>query len=273
MAKTNENSFDNFFNHPLPAERSTFVMDYNIENPLFVYHAHEDLEINVVTAGDAEILIQGKTCTLIRGTVLFLRPAEYHMLIKRSDNFRMKILVMNREQVEYLKKKAGIANALFDKENLFVNILDKDGLRLLENCLTVEFFKAFSPASKDSFLRESLHLILQLCASSGPENKKQKLHPAIFQAIEMLEESQMMAKLKDISEQIDMDSAQLSRIFQQSLGMSFVEYRNVSRLERFLFLRKTKNYNLLEAASEAGFGSYRSFYRIYKQVYGHSPRA
>ena len=70
-----------------------------------------------------------------------------------------------------------------------------------------------------------------------------------------------------------MSRSQLSRLFKKQTGYTLVEYRQKMQLERFLFLYGLgKQRNLLEAALDAGFGSYPQFYRTFLQRFGCSPR-
>lgn len=64
----------------------------------------------------------------------------------------------------------------------------------------------------------------------------------------------------------------LARTFRTEVGASLVEYRNRLRLERFLAIAQGGQRNLLEAALEAGFGSYAQFHRVHRRLTGSAPR-
>jgi AraC-like DNA-binding protein len=64
----------------------------------------------------------------------------------------------------------------------------------------------------------------------------------------------------------------LARSFKAARGESLVDYRNRQRLERFSRLMEQGCRNLLEAALEAGFGSYAQFHRVHRQMTGQSPK-
>lgn len=64
----------------------------------------------------------------------------------------------------------------------------------------------------------------------------------------------------------------LSRTFKHATQMSLVEYRNELRLARFLDSVDADADRLLEAAREAGFGSYAQFHRVFHARYRQSPR-
>jgi AraC-like DNA-binding protein len=67
----------------------------------------------------------------------------------------------------------------------------------------------------------------------------------------------------------------LARAFKREMGVSLVDYRNRKRLDRFfeIIQRMGNTSNLLDAALEAGFGSYAQFHRVYRKFLGTTPRA
>lgn len=63
----------------------------------------------------------------------------------------------------------------------------------------------------------------------------------------------------------------LAKHFRDEVGVSLVDYRNRLRIERFLVLAQ-EGRNLLEAALDAGFGSYAQFHRVFRQELGVTPK-
>jgi transcriptional regulator GlxA family with amidase domain len=62
----------------------------------------------------------------------------------------------------------------------------------------------------------------------------------------------------------------LAKHFRNEVGVSLVDYRNRLRIERFIEL--CAGGNLLEAALDAGFGSYAQFHRVFRQELGVTPK-
>jgi AraC-like DNA-binding protein len=69
-------------------------------------------------------------------------------------------------------------------------------------------------------------------------------------------------------------SGHLARCFKREMGVSLVDYRNRMRLDKFfeVIQRGSNTTNLLDAALEAGFGSYAQFHRVYRRFVGSTPR-
>jgi len=71
---------------------------------------------------------------------------------------------------------------------------------------------------------------------------------------------------------IGVSAGHLARSFKREMGVSLVEYRNRLRMERFFASMDRGQHNLLDAALEAGFGSYAQFHRVHRQLIGTTPR-
>jgi AraC-like DNA-binding protein len=75
--------------------------------------------------------------------------------------------------------------------------------------------------------------------------------------------------------ELGVSAGHLARAFKREMGVSLVDYRNRKRLDRFfeIIQRMGSASNLLDAALEAGFGSYAQFHRVYRKFLGTTPRA
>jgi AraC-like DNA-binding protein len=75
-----------------------------------------------------------------------------------------------------------------------------------------------------------------------------------------------LAKVHGVSQ------SRLARRFKSEMGLSLVEHRNRLRMARFFSLLGPDGRDLLEAALDAGFGSYAQFHRVFRALHGGSPR-
>jgi AraC-like DNA-binding protein len=64
----------------------------------------------------------------------------------------------------------------------------------------------------------------------------------------------------------------LARSFKAEMGISLVEYRHRRLMARFFEAIERGQANLLAAALDAGFSSYTQFHRVYRKMFGKSPR-
>ena len=75
-----------------------------------------------------------------------------------------------------------------------------------------------------------------------------------------------------LAKRFAVSASKLTHAFKDQMGISLVEYRNRLRLERFLCLVERGGGNLLQAALDAGFGSYAQFHRVFRAMLGATPK-
>jgi AraC-like DNA-binding protein len=93
----------------------------------------------------------------------------------------------------------------------------------------------------------------------------------VASTVEMLDGNPSLGG-KEIAGALNISLSRLARVFKTLMGMSLVEYRNRLRLDRFESLLEHGPANLLDAALEAGFGSYAQFHRVFRARLHASPR-
>jgi AraC-like DNA-binding protein len=101
---------------------------------------------------------------------------------------------------------------------------------------------------------------------------EQTVHPAVLRAARILREDSETNSLDAVARRCGLSADRLARLFGAQMGLSFSEFRNRARVERFLQIYGTgRRYSLTEAALQSGFGSYSQFQRVFKQHCGRSP--
>jgi AraC-like DNA-binding protein len=98
------------------------------------------------------------------------------------------------------------------------------------------------------------------------------VHPAVEKAARILRDETYAGDLTRLACAVGLSPSRLSRLFKKQVGLSVSQFRNESRLERFLEIYgRGRRVGALEAALEAGFGSYSQFYRVFRLAIGENP--
>ncbi len=96
------------------------------------------------------------------------------------------------------------------------------------------------------------------------------LTPAVAAAMSRLN-AEPTLETAALARKVRLPARTLAKQFRQQVGMTLVDYRNRVRLERFFEFVRPSAGNLLEAALDAGFGSYAQFHRVFRRVLGVTP--
>ncbi|MCE7993522.1 MAG: helix-turn-helix transcriptional regulator [Roseivirga sp.] len=83
-------------------------------------------------------------------------------------------------------------------------------------------------------------------------------------------------RISDLASELDIPSHHISQCLSQLLHKNFFDFINKYRVEAVkqnLIDPKYRNYTLFAIASEVGFNSHSSFYRVFKKITGLTPKA
>ena len=113
-----------------------------------------------------------------------------------------------------------------------------------------------------------------LDAGESTETSGGHIHPAVEAAARIVRDEAQASGIDDLAQRCNISASRLSRLFKRQTGVALVNYRQRVCLERFLNLYgSTDRINMLEAALDAGFGSYPQFHRVFKRYMNCGPAA
>lgn len=256
----------------LPQELDGRVWRYGNPASANRRHTHSELEMNLVTRGRGVYLLGSCRYEIRRGDLLWLFPAQDHVLIEQSVDFRMWIAVFRRRAI----RKAAID--LFARPLLKTQCdrdacrrLPQDAMRRLESLLEELNAAGLEPGLHNTGLGYLL-ISSWRCFEQASSVPVRDLHPAVERASRLIRDGWDSESLASLSHQAGLSAGRLSRLFRQQTGTTMVEFRNRQRLARFFDIYGTgQRHTVLDAALEAGFGSYPQFHRVFKKLKGYPP--
>jgi len=271
----------------------------SVRNPPILFsHRHLELELNLVINGEITYVVDGRTFTSGRGTLLWFFPSQEHQLIRRTPDAQYYVAVFKPGLIErscrnepYLalngeamKKDRMLSTTLDPKRFDFLQQLmkatmegsiDADILNR-EGGFGIESDFRYSHNDPDALNAGLRYLLLlgwryQLEFENRSESKQ--LHPSVLKALAILSEEDDDESLESLAKRSGVSGAYLSRVFKKQVGVPLNQYRNSLRLGRFWELYSKKaTVTVTEAMFAAGFGSYAQFYRVFSKAYGRGPR-
>jgi AraC-like DNA-binding protein len=239
-------------------------------------HHHAELELNLVTRGTGTYLLGSRHYQIRRGDLLWLFPTQEHVLIEQTPDFEMWIVVFRRRLI---RRTATDPASLTLQQRSFSGetcrrLPQKDLSRFEEL-----FAQLADTATEPGLLNASLAYTLLhawKCFDRAGEVPARTMHPAVERAARLLLSDERDHSLSQLARRAGLSPSRLSRLFKQQTGRSIVEFRNRQRMQRLLERFELERDSglqstLLDAALDAGFGSYPQFHRVFRQIAGCSP--
>lgn len=229
-------------------------------------HYHNQIELFYVISGSQIVTINGRTFEAKKGDIVYCNPYDIHQYYFKATSFILFIGIPTAY--------TSFFNSHTGSGGLAKNHLPK--CRLTKEIYTV--MKSFSSARQHSFMYNFglvNKLLGLLCETIGIESqvnlKSQNLIQTILSYIN--ENYCSPLTLKNIAEHCSYNQYYISRIFNNTFNCNLNSYINLRRLEA-LVEQKTQNPDkcITTIAAEVGFPTQRTFYRVFKEVYGCTPR-
>ncbi|HTY89176.1 MAG TPA: helix-turn-helix transcriptional regulator [Candidatus Acidoferrum sp.] len=256
----------------LPSDWDGNLWHYRNLGRTHAMHHHAELEFNLVSQGAGVYLLDTRKYRIRRGDLLWLFPAQEHVLIEQTLDFEMWIGVFKPRAV---RRAATDASARIlrqaDATGEYCRRLPRQDLARLEELFAEIGRTQDRPGMFNAGLSYALLMAWQRFEQAA-KVPVQDVHPAVEKAARLIHDETTALHLNELARRAGLSPARLSRLFKQQTGVALVDFRNRQRIERFLGLYGTgQRLTMLDAALEAGFGSYPQFHRVFKRVLGCSP--
>lgn len=257
----------------LPKEWDGDLWHYRNLGRRHAMHRHSELEFNLITRGGGLYLLENRKYEIRRGDLVWLFPAQEHLLIEQSLDFEMWIGVLKPQAVRQI---ATDANArilrLPNPPGEFCRRLAERDLIWLEGLFAEIVHSRHDLRLFNAGLNYAL-LVAWGHYQRATDVAVHDVHPAVERAARLIRDGNSASNLDELARRSGLSAHRLSRLFKRQTGIALVDFRNRQRVERFLRLYGAgQRRTMLNAALESGFGSYAQFHRVFKRMTGRSPR-
>jgi AraC-like DNA-binding protein len=235
-------------------------------------HRHAELEFNLVTRGEGTYLLANRKYRIVRGDLIWLFPAQEHVLVGETADFEMWVGVL---------KPNAIRRVAIDPETRILRQTEPVGVpcrRLPIGTLArLEglFQEVVGMRDQPGLFNAGLAYVFLATwrqFERAVDVPVGDVHPAVERAARLIRRDAGDLDLLQLARQSGLSASRLSRLFKRQTGVTWVDFRNRERIRNFLQLYGTgQRRTMLTAALQAGFGSYAQFYRVFGQVMGCTP--
>lgn len=220
---------------------------------------HAELVVLFGRRGSAQYYIDGQVVTLGPGSLLFAWAGAAHFLVSDRPEFDMWVALVS--------DRFGVGPDVAGHGDVGVRQLGPEAADELDTLAgqVRAMSDALAPGLGWWLIRAWHHW------QAAPECAGRALHPAVDRAARALRRAPDMA-LADLARESGLSPGRLGQVFRREMGQGLVAFRTDEKLARADQLIRIGRLDLLNAALEAGFGSYSQFYRAFVARHGISPR-
>ncbi len=229
----------------------------------FPTHLHSVFELEYIIEGEAVTYIDNRPFLLKKGSLKLCTPLDVEFLEVQSS-----VTVINVVFTEAFVSPELLSDLT---TGFVVDNVDDRLLTLLHD--EFEQNKLYGTLYQKSLLNLILLDVIRKKTLSVPQNDNNKTNSIAQQvALYIHLHYREQLNLKDIASHFSYTHNHLSKLFQSTFGMSIPQYICRTRLEQAEKLLLCSNLTVTEIANEAGFASISTFFRVFKQHKGVSPK-
>jgi AraC-like DNA-binding protein/quercetin dioxygenase-like cupin family protein len=251
----------------------------------FPEHTHDYVEVVYMCTGETTHIVNGRQIRLEQGDLLFLNQSATHEVCKAEekdvavnfiilpDFFATTLTAIGEEETPLRKflvdclcgQNTGPGYLHFDVSGIqpIQNLVENLLWTLLEE----------TPNKRKMSQMTMALLFLQLMGHTETLLTQDQEQAAIFQVLAYVESHYANGSLTELSELLHYDLYWLSREIKRKTGKTYTQLVQEKRLAQAAFLLKNTDRNVDDIANAVGYENMGYFHRIFRELYGMSPRA
>ena len=251
-------------NFNLSRDRDNQLRCWSYRNDRCVIQFHSLIEIYMVDDGEMEMMVNGKKATLKAGEFSVALSYDTHMYRTPTASSSSVILIPPHLCEEFLS---------LTKEKRIVDpfVRDPAVYAQLRHCWRVLREKGLSDITRKGYIYVILGILaehLSFEETDGPKDTDLASRILFYFADKFRTEITPSSVAKDLG----YSQAYLARYFKSCFGITMGTYLTLLRLKNALTLMNEGKHEVTYCAFESGFTSMRTFYRVFREEMGCSPK-
>ena len=248
----------------------------NYENISFIAHWQQEIELVYVREGSAHFHVADHSFTAHAGDLVICESGQIHY----SDSYNLK------NRLEFLIFDTSLISSRFHNPQFKTPLVTAEELKAFR--LTDSLLRIFSlipeeldkkqPYYKDivtSALREFWFLLkrsLPRAEKARDDSRKARMLEDFQDLLDHIDEHYSEdLTLEHAADMLHFSPSHFSKTFKKLMGMNYVTYVNMVRIEHAVQLLNGSKHRMTDIALECGFSNIRSFNRVFKEITGYTP--
>jgi xylan 1,4-beta-xylosidase len=225
-------------------------------------HWHKEHEIIYVISGEATLSLNGNEYILDGSFGAFIKSEDIHSIKCSSDAV-----------VEVMKVHCDLIKSITDRYSLITPTVSSDRLTdyfsFVRNEINTD---EFSDIAKESAAVSMAVSIFRNEAKSEAVEARSPFEEKFKNLLDYLNVNYGEASFDSASGKMNISRPYFSKIFCERMGMTFTRYLNLIKVSAAVNFIRERDMKMTEIAYKCGFGTIRSFNRVFKEMTGYSPK-
>ncbi len=240
-------------------DRVSVISYENLQN---LPHWHMECELIYAEKGSAEIMSENTVYSLCEGKSIFIKKEAVHY-IKAEENSIISVMKLTPELIASAFGNKEPVCPLIDGNYPIKPVFDKIRQELTEN---ERYYDIICSSLAEFLLAEIFRGEKTKQSADSSDSTEYK------RLLQLINERYADITFDEAADFMCFCKPYFSKYFKKMSGMTFSEYLNIVRVSEAVKMLSKKKLSASEISVEAGFGTIRSFNRIFKKYTGFSPR-
>lgn len=263
-------------------EIRTYDSDYMVwqssyTNISFLAHWHQEIEFIYVRSGSIHLSVNEDEFTAHQGDLVLIDTGDFHYSDSSERENQLDFLIFAPGIVSSLYHHSYFIHPLITAEQLDAYGLSRE-LPLLIDSISREL-NQHQPYYQEIVTASIRRFWYELCRNHP---RTQSVMPGQNKRMNMLYDMQkLLSYMEDhytenitlsfAAAQIGFSESHFSKVFKKLMGVNFVTYLSLVRVEQAAAMLKNTSNKITDIAMNCGFNNVRSFNRTFKEVTGYTP--
>lgn len=229
-------------------------------------HFHSNIELQYITAGEYDFIINGTAYKAMKDDIVFIPNYHIHSDKKNPDTHTIFVLSCKNALIHY--------SELFSQKTLPFLMQNKKFNRETIYPLLEYFLSRSNQHNNDTTMRGMFDVLFSnLISEYKLESNLQTSNSYLIGVLNYIDTHYKEdLTLESIAYQFGYSTFYFCKLFKRLTSMTFSEYRTLIRVQKVIKkLNENNDNNLASVALSCGFNSLSAFYRAFHRVHNISP--
>ncbi len=276
---------NSFYQLNVTEKEIPFVVFYDNGNSVVPSHWHKEIELIYSIQGNTQMMINDRMFEIGEGEIGIAIGGDIHFY-PCADNHRRMVVMFDLSIFEdprwYEKNKSEVKKRLENLVRVSPQWKEEQKNKVVGIVKELEKLKDSTEFGRTLAIKARIYDLVLIMCNELPKNSSQfrifsninqtKMLSNLEKSISFVEQNySRKIKLEDAAEALNFAPSYFARFFKRYTNITFLSYLNAFRINRAQWALINENKSITEIAEESGFGSVKTFNRIFKNTTNMSP--